>query len=220
MVVAQNNLKFDELKPTIWMEEEARVVLQDLPSSSYFIIVNPEEVGMWLKFYLFLFVIVFTGPFIVNYDRKNWFLISEYLDRNLNNQQIPAGTRGKLIHDALNLAYGGKLRFDSALNVTRFLIHERDPIVWLPAFNMFDHILRQLEGTKTADKLHEYVKVILTPAYETLANKTGPLTEAEERMISSGRAALCATGYEPCIAEARRAWKIWMTTGDPDAGIP
>lgn len=45
VVVSQNNLKFDELKPTLWMEEEARVVLQDLPPSSYFIIVNPEEVG-------------------------------------------------------------------------------------------------------------------------------------------------------------------------------
>lgn len=89
----------------------------------------------------------------MNYDRKNWFLISEYLDRNINNEQIPAGTRGKLVHDALNLAFSGKLRFDSALNVTRFLIHERDPIVWLPVFNMFDHILRQLEGSRTAGKL-------------------------------------------------------------------
>lgn len=62
--------------------------------------------------------------------------------------------------------------------------------------------------------------MILTPAYEALANKTGPFTAPEERMLSNGRAALCATGYAPCVAEARRAWKIWMMTDDPDAGIP
>jgi len=85
---------------------------------------------------------------------------------------------------------------------------------------MFDHILRQLEGSQTATKLQEYMRVLLTPAYESMVNRTGRLTGAEERMMSSGKAALCATGYTPCIEEARRAWALWMSSTEPDAGIP
>jgi len=50
VVVSQNKLDFNRLTPSRWMEEEARVVLQDLPSSGYFVIVNPEEVGMYLGY--------------------------------------------------------------------------------------------------------------------------------------------------------------------------
>lgn len=45
VMVAQNNLDFVNLKPTIWMKEEKKIVLNQLPPSTYFIIVNPEEIG-------------------------------------------------------------------------------------------------------------------------------------------------------------------------------
>lgn len=93
-----------------------------------------------------------SGPFIVNYDLHNWDLLSQFLEKHGTNGQIPAATRAKLIHDSLNLAYAGKLRFDAALNVTKFLYNEKDPIVWQAAFNMFDHIQRHLEGSETGKK--------------------------------------------------------------------
>lgn len=84
-------------------------------------------------------------------------MISEYLEKYGNNEQIPPATRAKLIHDSLNLAYAGSLRFDSALNVTKFLINEKDPIVWQAAFNMFDHIQRHIEGSETAVKFQVFI---------------------------------------------------------------
>lgn len=49
IIVAQNNLDFVNLKPSIWMKEEKRIILNHLPPSTYFIIVNPEEIGESFK---------------------------------------------------------------------------------------------------------------------------------------------------------------------------
>lgn len=79
-------------------------------------------------------------------------MLSYFLEKFAANGQIPPATRAKLIHDSLNLAYAGKLKFDVALNVTRFLYNEKDPIVWQAAFNMFDHIQRHIEGSEMEKK--------------------------------------------------------------------
>lgn len=147
-------------------------------------------------------------------------MISDYLERYGNNEQIPPATRAKLIHDALNLAYAGSLRFDSALNVTKFLANEKDPIVWQPAFNMFDHIQRHIEGSSTATKFREYIKIVLTKAYIQLQKNEAKLNKGQERMYKSAKSALCNAGYEPCIEEARSQWRKWMESEEPDAGIP
>lgn len=148
-----------------WMKDEKRITVTNLPPSSYFVIVNPEEVGKAFHKKNFIKVfsktttkIFFSGPFIVNYDSYNWFLLSQFLEKYGTNGQIPAATRAKLIHDSLNLAYAGKLRFDSALNITKFLRKEKDPIVWQAAFNMFDHIQRHLEGSSTGKKFQVRIK--------------------------------------------------------------
>ncbi|KAK6617492.1 hypothetical protein RUM44_005080 [Polyplax serrata] len=204
VIVPQNNLNFDTTKPVAWMKDEKRIIVSDLPSSNYFVIVNPEEIG----------------PFVVNYDVYNWNLLAGFLEKFGTNGQIPAATRAKLIHDCLNLAYAGKLRFDVALNVTKFLLNERDPIVWQAAFNMFDHIQRHLDGSETGKKFQEYVKYILSNVYNYLEKIGTNQTKSQERMYKSAKSALCNAGFSPCVNEARTQWKKWMEFEEPDSGIP
>ncbi|KAL0271165.1 UNVERIFIED_CONTAM: hypothetical protein PYX00_008351 [Menopon gallinae] len=204
VIVQQNNLNFTDMKPAAWMKEEKKINLNNLPPSTYFIIVNPEEIG----------------PFLVNYDPTNWNMIANYLEKYGINEQIPPATRAKLIHDSLNLAYSGKLCFNSALNMTRFLIHEKDPIVWQPAFNMFDHLQRHIDGSETVKKLQSYIKIILRNVYTHLEKMESSLTKSQERMYKSAKSALCNAGYEPCVKEVRAQWRKWMEAEDPNSGVP
>lgn len=78
-------------------------------------------------------------------------MLSEYL-QGPNFETIPVITRAKLLHDAWNLAYADELDFQTALNLTLFLRHEKSHVVWEPFFTMIDHIGRRIEGSPVFDK--------------------------------------------------------------------
>lgn len=50
IVVPQNDLNFTFVRPLAWMKDEKKITVRDLPSSNYFVIVNPEEIGDYFKF--------------------------------------------------------------------------------------------------------------------------------------------------------------------------
>lgn len=68
-----------------------------------------------------------TGFYRVNYDLKNWGLISSQLQRNAS--KIHAVNRAQLMDDALNLARASELPYDVAFNLTAYL---RDEEEYLP----------------------------------------------------------------------------------------
>lgn len=99
---------------------------------------------------------MFSGPFPVNYDQQNWNMLSNFLTHNEDRLKIPVNTRAKLLHDAWNLAYAGDLCFDTALDMTLFLKHEREYIAWDPIFTMIDHIGRHIDSPE----IHKKFQVI------------------------------------------------------------
>lgn len=88
-------------------------------------------------------IVLSLAPFPVNYDQDNWNLLSNYLQSE-SRVNIPELTRAKLLHDAWNLAYAGELSFATAFNMTLFMRHERNHLVWDPVFTMIDHIGRRI----------------------------------------------------------------------------
>lgn len=46
MLVTQDHMNFTNSTPLIWMKKEREIILDNLPDSNLFIIVNPEEIGM------------------------------------------------------------------------------------------------------------------------------------------------------------------------------
>ncbi|KAK9874641.1 hypothetical protein WA026_005467 [Henosepilachna vigintioctopunctata] len=203
IIVTQNNLDFSNSKPKVWMKMEKEIKIENIASSKDFIIVNPEEIG----------------PFPVNYDEKNWNMLSEFLCTE-GRMKIPVNTRAKLLHDAWNLAYAGDLSFAIALNMTRFLKNERDHLAWDPVFTLIDHIGKNIETPEIHDKFQAYVRQLLTPLYKELGSEAVD-GESENRghLRSSCKIFLCQAGYKPCIDEAQRAYKKWMEMENPDEGI-
>lgn len=77
VTIRQDDLNFSNTKPQSWLEKKRSQVLRHLPNDKKFIIINPEEIG----------------PFPVNYDTKNWNLLSEYLQTQEGLTHVPTYTR-------------------------------------------------------------------------------------------------------------------------------
>ncbi|XP_023303104.2 aminopeptidase N [Lucilia cuprina] len=202
VIIQQQNLNFSNTKPQVWIEKERSQIINDLPNSDKFIIINPEEIG----------------PFPVNYDTTNWNLLSTFLQTEEGLKYIPTYTRAKLLHDAWNLAYAGDLSFATALNMTLFMKFERNHIVWNPVFTFIDHIGRHIDMSDVHKKFETYVRVLLTPLYEELSEPNNNETWKMD-LKSIAETFLCRAGYKPCIEVAQQAFKLWMDSSNPDEQI-
>ncbi|XP_069686837.1 aminopeptidase N-like isoform X2 [Periplaneta americana] len=145
MYLSPSNLDTSKMRTSAWMNNEKEVNISGLPGSDDFIIVNPEEIGM----------------FMVNYDPQNWNLLSDYLQSGTS-PEIPALTRAKLLHDAWNIGYSGELDMTTALDLTLFLPHEKNSAVWSPFLNLVDHIHRLISGTSVEPKFVKYILKLLS----------------------------------------------------------
>nr|CAD7255953.1 unnamed protein product [Timema shepardi] len=201
MYISPDNLDISAARPVAWMKNEKEITVADLPDPDKFIIVNPEEIGM----------------FMINYDLNNWALLANYLVESVQGNRPPLSTpvRAKLLHDSWNLAFAGELNFASALNMTLFLKYEKEFKVWDAMFTMIDHISRQTDGTEAGLKFEEYCRRLLTHLLNSLEGeaKTSELGRLANQMLSQ-------VSYQPYLDKARDVYKQWMDSEDPDAGNP
>jgi aminopeptidase N len=82
----------------------------------------------------------------VNYDLRNWKLISAFLNSN-KYADISVLNRALLLDDALDLARVGLLPYEVALNVSSYLRQETHYLPWKAAFRNLDYIARMLRLT-------------------------------------------------------------------------
>ena len=88
----------------------------------------------------------------MNYDLRNWRLLTEYLMDREHFTQIGIINRAQLLDDALNLARAGLLDYATALDVTRYLANELEYIPWKAALNALGYIDSMLVKTGNFDK--------------------------------------------------------------------
>ncbi|XP_068157436.1 aminopeptidase N [Drosophila tropicalis] len=200
----QDTLNFSECKPYVWINKTRQINISNLPESNQFIIINHEEIG----------------PFPVNYDERNWNMLSNFLQTESGRTLIPTLTRAKLLHDAWNLAYAGDLSFATAFNMTLFMKFERNHIVWNPVFTFIDHIGRHIDMSAVHKKFEAYVTTLLAPLYEELGPENTPEEYWRTDLRSLAKTFLCRAGYRPCIEEAQKAYKVWQESSDPDHENP
>ena len=76
--------------------------------------------------------------FRVNYDKKNWALIAEQL--NKDHTSIHVINRAQILDDAFNLAKAGQLDYDTVLGLTSYLAKETEYIPWAAALSGLSYI--------------------------------------------------------------------------------
>lgn len=90
--------------PVVWLTpRKPSVEIPTLIKSKSWVLVNIES----------------SGYYRVNYDRRNWELLSEQLNRDHN--AIPYLTRAQLVDDAFSLGHAKIIPYEIALDVIRYL---------------------------------------------------------------------------------------------------
>lgn len=88
----------------------------------------------------FIFNIQQSGYYRINYELSNWQAITAHLMDSQKFRQIAPSNRAQLLDDVMNLARGGYLSYEVALNLTRYLVMEDDHAPWKAAVNAFQFI--------------------------------------------------------------------------------
>ena len=105
-------------------------------------------------------MLIFSGFYRVNYDANNWELLTSQLLEDLN--KINVNNRAQLLDDSFNLASVEHLGYDVFLNLTRYLLQEKEYVPWVAAARIFRNLLRRFQETNAGRSLevtHSSIKL-------------------------------------------------------------
>ena len=84
----------------------------------------------------------------MNYDAKNWALITEYL-KSKNFTKIHVLNRAQLLDDSFHLAQAEEVaNFATFFNISTYLEQEEDYVPWYAAFRAFAVLDKALANTE------------------------------------------------------------------------
>lgn len=163
-----------------------------------------------------------TGYYRVNYDSENWLkLTRELLNARTFAKSFDPKNRAQLIDDAMNLASSGYLDYNVALNLTKYLVNERDYVPWRAAFTAFDYIGSMFVRTGHYDRYKKFMTYLLDNVYNDLGFKDG--RKDTQLQIYTRKAVLvraCTVGNLGCIGEAVLHFRNWKISPNPDVNNP
>nr|CAD7575715.1 unnamed protein product [Timema californicum] len=198
----QSQLDFNTTTAKTWLEASQDSSLVDVSAAS----------NEWI-----LFNIQETGFYRVNYDARNWALLTNYLNSE-SFTNIHVLNRAQLLDDAFNLARAGILNYGTALSLTKYLSRETDYIPWYSALTGFNYINRRIRGMSEYDH-HTFKKYILK-LFEHVQGSLGydeleidsHTTKINRNLIMSW---LCNYEVKSCTDYATREFAALMN--DPDS---
>lgn len=186
----------------IWLSDQTGSI-SELNASDEWLLLNVQQVGFYR----------------VNYDTKNWDLLIQQLVTH--HQVIHVINRGQIINDALNLARSGHLPYPLALNMTLYLLQEKDFLPWKGALLAFRYMDLMLAKSDAYGTWKEFVLLLMTPIYESLG--WSPASPQENMLTRLLRTQIlkwtCAYGGDDCIETAIRTFKQWKQSPQEQQSI-
>lgn len=202
----QNELNFKNTSTKLWMQQTPEDVLENINATeNQWILLNIQQ----------------TGYYRVNYDNQNWRLLTEHLLDKQKFSQIGSTNRAQLINDAMNLAQAGRLDYNIALNVTRYLVHERDYVPLQAAISAFSYIDVMFVRTGHYDKLKDYMLSLIKGLYDDIRfhEKANDSQLTIYKRIDLLPLA-CNLGHQDCIRNSVREFQNWRSLPNPDKNNP
>jgi len=192
---------FNDTYPKAWLrEDEEKKRLMGLPASDKAVVFNVQE----------------TGYYRVNYDKQNWKLIAEQLDRD--HTAIHVINRAQIIDDALNLAKSGLLDYETALSVTNYLSKEVEYVPWVSALNGLSYLNTMMKRTAAYGEFKKYMLRLVDPIYRKLGFSSRADDSHLDILLRKKAASwACSMGSEDCQEQASSKYSSWMGMVEPDA---
>ncbi|PNF34055.1 hypothetical protein B7P43_G01128 [Cryptotermes secundus] len=192
---SEPELDFDSTRPRLWLDPAMNETnLTDMPGPDHWVLFNVQAAGLYR----------------VNYDLRNWKLISEFLNSN-KYTDISVLNRALLLDDAMNLARVGLLPYEVALNVSSYLHHETHYLPWKAALHNLDYIARMLRLTDGITGYRRFILYLVQPQFRELGfepNQNDSYLRSLQRKEMVRWA--CLTGDHVCVQKATTLFKSWM----------
>ncbi|XP_039964988.1 uncharacterized protein LOC120777590 [Bactrocera tryoni] len=185
------------------------ILVNDLPvqrawflHNSTYLDITLDTPPQWIKFNTDQ-----VGLYRVNYPDELW--------KNLANELLSdpstfsRGDRAHLLNDAFSLADATQLSYDIALDLTKYLVNERDYIPWRVVVTKLLSLKSALMYSETYINFKQYARQLITPIYEELGWELGE-DHLENRFRSMVLSAACSLGVEACLQDAAVHFKAWL----------
>lgn len=105
------------------------------------------------NFSTFLSYFLFAGAFLVNYDKKNWHMLTD------NFRFLPSDIQLQLLVDSLILSNVGLLDYSIFLNMSaKMIIDEQHLPLWIKYSTLVSDVMERFDGT-LAEKYKVYQNI-------------------------------------------------------------
>lgn len=143
---------FNNTKPKLWLSCPKESQTMHVPHNDKWIIFNIQASGMYnicyhyiMRINLNIYLSMFIGLYRVNYDEKNWQMLSDYLKTKHN--VLPELNRVLLIDNAMELAWTGKLKYDIAFDLLSYIKDDIHYLPWDAALSKLGSVVNMLKRT-------------------------------------------------------------------------
>ncbi|CAH0605709.1 unnamed protein product [Chrysodeixis includens] len=185
--VLSTNPDFNDTAPQGWVPPSFPAQSFNIPglSNAEWYIINKQQ----------------TGYYRVNYDLQNWIALGRVF--NADHEIIHVLNRAQVLDDAFNLARNGRLNYQHAFEISRYLVKEKDYIPWGAANPAFTYLDGVLSGSNVYNLFQQYLLALSAPLYEEL----GFIAGEEEFVTAYHRNIIldlnCRHGNPSCISRAQ-----------------
>ncbi|XP_072036362.1 aminopeptidase N-like isoform X1 [Amphiura filiformis] len=172
------------------------------PGEALTISANSVDDSVWL-----LANVEGRGYYRVNYDIDNWQLLAQQLIDN--HEVIKTSSRTSLLGDSFNIARAGLLSHGIALNLTKYMVAERDYVPWATFKEVTGYVGNMLSRTAAYGDFQKYMLQLVNPTYN-FVGWDDPGTHLKRQLQSVVISLACSHGNEDCVSEATRQYTEWM----------
>uniref|UniRef100_A0A182PEE9 Aminopeptidase N n=1 Tax=Anopheles epiroticus TaxID=199890 RepID=A0A182PEE9_9DIPT len=184
----ESSATFYDLSATHWLSSRAVQLETPVPDDEW-VVFNKQQ----------------SGYYRVNYDRRNWELLTQaLLDNHIAIHWL---NRAQLIDDAFNLARADLLDMEVVLQLMRYLRSERAYAPWHAADKVLSYLHDRVRATAHEHSFLVFVDELISEVYATLSVDTVRSDETTLhkylRQLITGWA--CRIGYKDCLERSRTA---------------
>ncbi|CAG9766839.1 unnamed protein product [Ceutorhynchus assimilis] len=201
--------QFNVTTPKYWLtcDDNSGQLIKDLASENEWVLFNNKMASIYR----------------VNYDYKNWHLLSEALKSDF--KQIPILNRVQLIADAADLSYIGSQEYNVFFEILNYLKQETEYLPWKTAIEKADTLNRHLRSNSNYGFFKNYMRSLIAPMYEKMAGlvmshdeEFDKLDKIKFQVMIASRS--CKYGVEKCIEDSKSLFKKWQEAPNDPNPIP
>nr|AIJ50263.3 aminopeptidase N1 [Anopheles stephensi] len=180
--VQQARADFNEFDDFQWLATKAARIATTVPATEW-LIFNKQQVGYYR----------------VNYDDRNWELITNALIDNL--AAVHRLNRAQLIDDAYWLARSGRLDLRVALRLMTYLRGEREYAPWAAANTALSYFNSRLRGTENYHDFILFVDALIEELYGLLTIDVVSPNDSllHKYLVQTITSWACSLGYKDCL---------------------